>query len=255
MPDFGEFLTTPIPLPFGWGSLPFWFLLFMVVSGVVVVLGAMSKESVDGKAGSRKHDHAEIAARGSLLGGRGQVAGVIVAALALVVSTWMGRTQWEQEVQQQEQQSREEAQREEQRAQREKEQQEEERMREHASFVRRVAVLAYPDPAGMKMKIRNANPAAASVLVLSRVADKDAMQNAEVLVAPCSEGVFLMLPSKVWSVVVRKGGLDWTPGSDPTPASQDFLFQTYGASTKDGREEIRFSKIGTVEESISDCAS
>ncbi|WP_449065153.1 hypothetical protein [Planomonospora algeriensis] len=172
MPDFDELLTTPIPLPFGWGSLPFWFLLLTVVSGVGVVLGAVLKEPTGGSEGGHKHDHAEMAARGSLLGGRGQVAGVIVASFAIVVSVWMGVAQLEEEMRQQEQQSREEVQREAQRAQQAKEQREEEVMREHASFVRRVAVLAYPDSAGMKIKVRNANSAAATILVLSRVAAK-----------------------------------------------------------------------------------
>ncbi|WP_449065738.1 hypothetical protein, partial [Planomonospora algeriensis] len=84
---------------------------------------------------------------------------------------------------------------------------------------------------------------------------KNAMQNVEVIVSPCSEAAFLMLPSKTWFVVVRKGGLDWTPGPDPSPASQDFLFQTYGTLAKDGGQEIRFARMGLAEEPISSCAS
>nr|BFE83794.1 hypothetical protein GCM10020093_063950 [Planobispora longispora] len=201
MPDLGELLTTPIPLPFGWGSLPFWFLLFVVASGVVGVLGAMSKGSTDGEEGSRKHDHAEMAARGSLLGGRGQIAGVVVGVVALLITLWTGQTQRQWEVQRQELEM-----------QREEQRQRDDQMRAHADFVRRVAVLAYSDPAGMKIKIRNANPAATKVWILSLVGAKKARQNFEMTVSPCSQATFLMHDPKTWTPAVLKGDLYWAPG-------------------------------------------
>ncbi|WP_405087140.1 hypothetical protein [Microbispora sp. NBC_01389] len=270
MLDLGEFLTTPIPLPFQWGSIPVWSPLLGTV--LAVGLGVVFEWIIDTNEVRRrsKPDHAEISARGSLLGARGQIAGSIIAAVALITSVYMWQEQRHEDAQRQEQLSREDAQRQEQLSREDAQRQEQlsreeaqraeqlrqaEEKRAHAAFVQHVSVLAYIDPAGMRIKIRNANSAAATVLVLSLVGARNTRQNAEVLVSPCSQASFVMRSPTTWTAVVRKGGLDWIPGADPTLAPQDYIFHTYGTRAKKGREEIRFVPFGVFEEPISSCLS
>ncbi|MEV6986822.1 hypothetical protein AB0M95_36960 [Sphaerisporangium sp. NPDC051017] len=248
MLDLGEFLATLIPLPFGWGSVPLWSPLLGtgVGAGIGVVLEWITATN-DAKR-RRKPDYTELSARGSILSGRGQVAGSIIAAFALITSVYMWQDQRQEDARLQGQLSREEAQREELLRQAEE-------MRAHAMFVEHVAVLAYSDAAGMKIKIRNANSAAATVLVLSLVGDRNMRQNVQVLVSPCSQASFVMRSPTTWAAVVRKGGLDWLPGADPTPAPQDYIFHTFGTRNKKGSEEVWFVRFGASEEPINSCAS
>ncbi|MEV6866795.1 hypothetical protein AB0M44_38085 [Streptosporangium subroseum] len=251
MPDFGVILNGSMAMPFGLGHIPTWALLVWDGFGLIAMIKIITRLARRGKGKHHsKPDYNKLAARGSILGGFGQVASTIVALCAVIITVWIWQEQTAQaaaqrleEVRLQEQQRLEEV--------RLKEQQrQEDQMHSHALFAARVSVFSYSDPGGAKIVIRNANFAGASVLVLSIVEKKKKRQNFELFISPCTQASFVMKTPTSWTPVVRKGGHDWFPGADPIPYPQNWIFDKYGNT--DGK--IYFLYTPVIYESIS-CSS
>ncbi|MGW0483995.1 hypothetical protein [Nonomuraea sp. NPDC003214] len=255
MPDIGSILGGSMPMPFGLGHIPLWVLVAFDLLGLAMIVKIVSALAGGRRGRHGRRNHNERAALGSMLGGIGQVVSTIVAICALIVTIWIWRDQVEQEegkrleeTQRLAQQNQETERLRLEEIQRQAQQSQESERREHARFAARVSVMSYSDPAGMKIVIRNANAAGASVLVLSMVGKQKSRQNFDILVPPCNQASFIIAVPTSWSAVVRKGGQEWFPSADPAPVSREWLFRTYGA--KDGQiysaqASAAFEPIGT----------
>ncbi|MFD9950414.1 hypothetical protein ACFWYW_48815 [Nonomuraea sp. NPDC059023] len=128
-------------------------------------------------------------------------------------------------------------------------------MRRHADFVGRVSVITYSLPEGMQVMVRNANSATARVLFLSLSPAGQVPENWEIIVEPCTQRTFTVSPRTTWGSIVRKGGHDWLPGSDPVVASDETIFGTYGVKDANGAEQIHYVGAATHSAPVSDCAA
>ncbi|MET8046832.1 hypothetical protein ABZU75_04460 [Streptosporangium sp. NPDC005286] len=251
MLDLGAILDGSVAVPFGLGHIPLWALLAWDGFGLIVMIKIILRlaRRVKGKHHS-KPDYNKLAARGSILGGFGQVASTIVALCAVIVTIWIWQEQAAQAAGQRLEEARLQAQQRLEEVRLQEQQRQEDKMHGHALFVARVSVISYSDPGGVKIVVRNANPVNTSVLVLSLVGKKKKRQNVEVVTPPCTQASFVMKAPTSWTPVVRKGGYDWFPAADPSLLQKSWIFDTYGSA--DGK--IYSVRAPAIHESIS-CSS
>ncbi|MET9241368.1 hypothetical protein [Nonomuraea sp. NPDC003709] len=127
-------------------------------------------------------------------------------------------------------------------------------LRRHADFVSRVAVVTYAVPEGLRVTVRNANSAMASVVFLSLARGTRAPENWEINVEPCTQRSFTVTPRATWKPIVRKGGKDWSTGADPAEISFASLQDTYGIKDANGVSQVLIGGAASLSEPVSDCA-